>query len=1253
MKHITLLFLTCMLAVLSTSAQWAYPYEITNTLRPDDVVMADIDSDGLNDIVGASGEGIAWCRRLENGEYAPLESLVYWGGGTWANVYGLCVADYDLDGDPDFVIMRTVFSEDIYYRKLVMIWNQGNLIFSEEQMLIPDIHLFPVTQDLDGDGYMDLVVGEGLLVKVLLNNQAGGFVVNDELSLIDEYSTDLKMLDYDQDGLLDILYLDHGYAELRFGKGLGEGYFQDPITIFANGDGPANGEFQDMNGDGLLDLIQLNNIGSDSEPIYGFTIRYNSIDSGFGDFVEVTNPSISPESASYRFVDWNNDEIKDVIVILPQNQTGEVSQISFLHWTDAQTLELDFSITDEMDFASVLYPIEADDDDGIEFLIGDYGNAWRIMNINENSAEISEGLDNSLGVIHDESVVDLDLDGDLDIVSFCSTNGRLGWYENIGNGMTSFQLITHQPESFMVRCKLYVEDFDADGDYDIAVMREDRPCFFVSMSDGMFNEPMIFGADMWERYQYPIDLNGDNFLDWLQVIGSNTLALRMGSEAQPLGGNETTFGSVTYQTMVVDLNDDGKLDFLTLGPIDSMTEYISNGGVYTDWTIINTEIPSISVEVAFDWRFIDFDNNGWKDFIWDGFGDTFKVEYNSENGFTQESLISGKLTNDRPAVVDMNHDGLDDLFLIVGNQVVLHLNQGNGIFEPYGVSFNHIQNAHKVEYADFEQGGPWELMIAGQDEIFLNKIMISPFTEPIEGHVFHDANGNGTQDSGEDYMSNFQVQINSNNQNAYSQGGANFLLTGDAGEFEILPIYDASIWEITTDSLAYHFAITGPGDVPTYPLEFGFHAIGDNPDAKLWTTTYDWSCATEDFQTSTAVINEGNAYLTGVVSMSFTDEILDVISYVDQPDSIVGNTIYWSVVDLVPTEMETFKVLFENPGVNYMGQHVQFTTHFQRTIQGAQQPLIVQQLNDWEITCSYDPNDKTVTPTGFDSEGYIDGLSGLNYTIRFQNTGNATAAQVILYDQLSAYLDYSSFELLGSSHPVSVQLKEDGLLTFRFDDIYLPYASLNNHGSCGYVTFKLDPLPYLEPGTKILNEAYIVFDNNPAIQTNLVLNTIYTCEWLYSPLTIEMNETSLYVNDNAHSYQWYLNGAALPGETSAFHLISPADSGSFYVAANYETGCVIPTEEYLLNERPMTVEPDPELLLFPNPGNGRFNIVSGKFNGYVTVYNSAGQKIYGQKVLSNTIGAIELSLSAGVYIFEFIDDRTHQEINRRMMVLLD
>ena len=142
------------------------------------------------------------------------------------------------------------------------------------------------------------------------------------------------------------------------------------------------------------------------------------------------------------------------------------------------------------------------------------------------------------------------------------------------------------------------------------------------------------------------------------------------------------------------------------------------------------------------------------------------------------------------------------------------------------------------------------------------------------------------------------------------------------------------------------------------------------------------------------------------------------------------------------------------------------------------------------LVCAYDPNDKTVLPKGIGSQGYIANEQPLEYLIRFQNTGNDTALTVMVRDQLDENLDWSSLHPIASSDPVQIWVEQDGEAVFKFENIMLPDSNVDFLGSQGFIKFSINPKSALAPNTPIFNTGHIYFDNNPAVITNTVLNTI-------------------------------------------------------------------------------------------------------------------------------------------------------------------
>jgi uncharacterized repeat protein (TIGR01451 family) len=168
------------------------------------------------------------------------------------------------------------------------------------------------------------------------------------------------------------------------------------------------------------------------------------------------------------------------------------------------------------------------------------------------------------------------------------------------------------------------------------------------------------------------------------------------------------------------------------------------------------------------------------------------------------------------------------------------------------------------------------------------------------------------------------------------------------------------------------------------------------------------------------------------------------------------------------------------------------------------------------IIGSYDPNDKMesrgefINPSEFGANDYF------YYTIRFENTGTASAINVRIEDTLDAQLDWTSIEMIDASHQYVMERMENQVV-WRFDNIMLPDSMTDPVGANGHVYFKIKPLTYSE-GSVIPNTAQIYFDFNPPIITNTFRSTFRTP--LSSP---DVEEAVFSLTPNPASEQFTIN----------------------------------------------------------------------------------------------------------------------------------
>lgn len=143
------------------------------------------------------------------------------------------------------------------------------------------------------------------------------------------------------------------------------------------------------------------------------------------------------------------------------------------------------------------------------------------------------------------------------------------------------------------------------------------------------------------------------------------------------------------------------------------------------------------------------------------------------------------------------------------------------------------------------------------------------------------------------------------------------------------------------------------------------------------------------------------------------------------------------------------------------------------------------------VVSSQDPNDKNGFPNGVSDDHYIWPNQTLDYLIRFQNTGNDTAFTVVIRDTLDYDLNIFTVTPGVSSHPYEFRMYGPRVLEWTFNNILLPDSTTNLEGSNGFVTYHVEQVPDLAPGTVIHNKADIYFDFNDPVTTNETWHTIY------------------------------------------------------------------------------------------------------------------------------------------------------------------
>ncbi|MEO9893071.1 T9SS type A sorting domain-containing protein [Aurantibacter sp.] len=235
--------------------------------------------------------------------------------------------------------------------------------------------------------------------------------------------------------------------------------------------------------------------------------------------------------------------------------------------------------------------------------------------------------------------------------------------------------------------------------------------------------------------------------------------------------------------------------------------------------------------------------------------------------------------------------------------------------------------------------------------------------------------------------------------------------------------------------------------------------------------------------------NKGTETISGDVAIQYDNSKLTFLEASETILSQTQNTVAFNYNDLKPFESRTINVAFTllAPPTANIDEIIKFTGRINPVNNDYLPEDNIFQLEQ-TLVGSYDPNDILVVEG--DSISIEDKDKYLNYIIRFQNTGTASAINVSVTHELDSNLDWSSFTFLSSSHTNTTTVENGNDITFLFEDINLPDSNSNEVESHGYIAFKIKPKSAIQIGNIISGNAEIYFDFNPAIVTNTVTTEI-------------------------------------------------------------------------------------------------------------------------------------------------------------------
>ena len=351
------------------------------------------------------------------------------------------------------------------------------------------------------------------------------------------------------------------------------------------------------------------------------------------------------------------------------------------------------------------------------------------------------------------------------------------------------------------------------------------------------------------------------------------------------------------------------------------------------------------------------------------------------------------------------------------------------------------------------------------------------FFSYVSGQVYADIDCNNAFDGADIYAPNFIVS---------KADGTPITITNSDGEYVVL-LATNSTNTISVNALAGFTAQPDTYQIVTDTVVtsytgYGFRLCPDSVFSDASVSMAALNSPRPGFSNIYHICyqNIGSLPTNATLTLTFSGEAAAYLSIVDANGGTVsGNSITWSLTDVPVFAQGCFTVVVSLLPTTPFA--ILLTANASISVMSG--VITDSYENTQKVLGSFDPNDKTVSPTEIDF-ATAEGPQRLTYTVRFQNTGTFPATFVEVLDTLEANLDITTLQLLSASHAYTLTVLDDHILKFRFDNINLPDSTSDEAGSHGYIMFSLETVAGLQLGDVVQNSAAIYFDFNAPVITN-------------------------------------------------------------------------------------------------------------------------------------------------------------------------
>jgi hypothetical protein len=406
----------------------------SRTTQARDLVLADLDQDGTEDVLVAGDDAVEVFFGRGSGSYAPPVEYII-----GCQPEALFPHDADRDGLVDLVVGDRNLGS--------LIVNRGTTLGAWERVeRIPLSDFVPEvgTADFNGDGTVDLagVIEDDVDVAIAFGRGDGTFLPT--LTILFDGSArdvDFTLPDLDGDGDVDVVIAEADVDRVSWSLNDGFGTFGTPISV-PTGDQPVDIDAADVTGDGVIDLLTANDAAGTVSLLRG---------DGNGSFAGAVAISTGVRTRQLAVGDLDGDGTADLAV-------STRGALELLFGTGGGAFDRRVSLTEVADFQD-LRLVDLDRDGVVDLLGASYnfGFAWlrgRGDGTFDPPVQPPGG-----GVMSSATTADVDLDGRLDIVGTDDLLGMVIFRQAADGSFGPFE--TYDVDCFSE--SLVLEDFNRDG----------------------------------------------------------------------------------------------------------------------------------------------------------------------------------------------------------------------------------------------------------------------------------------------------------------------------------------------------------------------------------------------------------------------------------------------------------------------------------------------------------------------------------------------------------------------------------------------------------------------------------------------------------------------------------------------------------------------------------------------------------------------------------------------------------------------